>query len=204
MPGFLPDLDQTLELEVVIACTHPPPLEAIGPGRILRRERGSFGTHPWGWRISSKALRTVAAREGWAAALSHLGVIPRHDWTQGEYPLCPHIISGQTILATTPRGGSCGAAMAATVTVSQRRRSQRSDGSPLSTLPVMAEIRKTNIPLRLVDPSPPSQFGRLQFYEVREPADRIALHPVQETVDIFYGIFNRKIIPLKPIIHRPW
>jgi hypothetical protein len=35
MPGFLPALDQTLELEVVIACTHPLPLEAIGPGENL-------------------------------------------------------------------------------------------------------------------------------------------------------------------------
>jgi hypothetical protein len=51
-----------------------------------------------------------------------------------------------------------------------------------------------------VDLSPPSRFGRLQFYEVCEPVDYVAVHPVHETVDIFHRIFNRKIIPLKPVI----
>jgi hypothetical protein len=54
-----------------------------------------------------------------------------------------------------------------------------------------------------MDLSPPSRFGRLQFYEVREPVDHVAVHPVHETVDILNGIFNIKIIPLNPIISRP-
>jgi hypothetical protein len=49
-PEFLPALDQTLELEVDVAGTNSPPPEAIGPGMILRRERGSLGTHPLGRR----------------------------------------------------------------------------------------------------------------------------------------------------------
>jgi hypothetical protein len=43
----------------------------------------------------------------------------------------------------------------------------------------------------------------LQFYEVCEPVDSVAVHPVHETVDIFHGIFNSKIIPLNLIIPRP-
>jgi hypothetical protein len=35
MTEFLPALDQTLELEVVIACNNPPPPEAIGLGEDL-------------------------------------------------------------------------------------------------------------------------------------------------------------------------
>jgi hypothetical protein len=35
MPKFLPALDQTLELEAFIACTNPPPPEAIGLGEYL-------------------------------------------------------------------------------------------------------------------------------------------------------------------------
>jgi hypothetical protein len=56
-PGFLPALDQTLELKADIAGTNSPPPEAIGPGRILRRERGSLGTHPSGQRSLRGAAR---------------------------------------------------------------------------------------------------------------------------------------------------
>jgi hypothetical protein len=49
-PKFLPTLDQTLELEEDVAGTNLPPPEAIVPGRILRRELGSLGTHPSGRR----------------------------------------------------------------------------------------------------------------------------------------------------------
>jgi hypothetical protein len=56
-PEFLSALDQTLELEVDAAGTNSPPPEAIGPARILRRERGSLGTHPSGRRSLEGAVR---------------------------------------------------------------------------------------------------------------------------------------------------
>jgi hypothetical protein len=54
MPKFLPALDQTLELKVVIACTNPPPPEAIGLGDDLEertRKLGSpsLGPEDLGW-----------------------------------------------------------------------------------------------------------------------------------------------------------
>jgi hypothetical protein len=56
-PEFLPHLDQTLELEADIVGTNSPPPKAIGPGRILRRERGSLGTDPLGQRSLRGAAR---------------------------------------------------------------------------------------------------------------------------------------------------
>jgi hypothetical protein len=56
----------------------------------------------------------------------------------------------------------------------------------------------------LVNPGPPLWFGRFRFYEVLEPVYRVAVHPVHVAMDIFHGIFYRKIIPLNPIIPRPW
>jgi hypothetical protein len=35
MPEFLPALDQTLELQAVVACTNPLPHKAFGPGEDL-------------------------------------------------------------------------------------------------------------------------------------------------------------------------
>jgi hypothetical protein len=62
---------------------------------------------------------------------------------------------------------------------------------------------KPPYPFTPANPGPPSRFGQLQFYEVREPVDCVAVHPVHETMDIFHGIFNRKINILNPIIPRP-
>jgi hypothetical protein len=56
-PEFLPALDQTLELKADVAGTNSLPPEAIGPSRILRREQGSLGTHPLGWRSLGGAAR---------------------------------------------------------------------------------------------------------------------------------------------------
>jgi hypothetical protein len=64
MPEFLHALDQTLELKAVVTCTNPPPLKAIGPGGILRRERGSLGTHPWAGGSRVRPCDVVKAQEG--------------------------------------------------------------------------------------------------------------------------------------------
>jgi hypothetical protein len=43
MPEFLAALDQTIELEAVIACTNPLPPEAIGPGEDLEKRTRKLG-----------------------------------------------------------------------------------------------------------------------------------------------------------------
>jgi hypothetical protein len=53
---FLLALVQTLEREANVTGTNSLPPEAIGPGRIWRRERGSLGTHTLGWRISGEVV----------------------------------------------------------------------------------------------------------------------------------------------------
>jgi hypothetical protein len=52
----------------------------------------------------------------------------------------------------------------------------------------------------LVNPGPPSRVGWLQFYEVCEQEDCVAVDPVHGTVDIFYVFSSRKIIPSIPKI----
>jgi hypothetical protein len=44
----------------------------------------------------------------------------------------------------------------------------------------------------------PSGNQRLEFNEFDSPVDQSAMDPIHGTVNLFYVIFNRKIIPLNP------